>query len=1089
LPPLVLNLMKHLPQPLAIAGILCWLGTADPTTAQISGDNSAGTLVNGSLTSTCNAGTCTITGGSTNAAGNTLFHSFSQFSIPTGPNQAVFANSASIQNIISRVTGGSISNIDGAISTSNPTNLFLINPSGIIFGANARLNIGGSFIASTADSLRFSDGAEFSAVNAEAPPLLTIGTPLGLQYGSNPGSITVRGNGNFLFSNRSFNSSDPSINRDLRNGGFDPPGPTPALPPFGLGLQVGTGQTIALLGGNISLNGGNLTAQGGNIEVGSVSGGSFVNLSPSSLGFAASYSGVSSFGDISLSEASLEASGLAGGTIQVQGRRVTLSNGSAMLADTLGNGSGGTLTIRATESITASGTTTLPSGFPPIEFSSRISADAVPGSTGNGGTVNIETGTLQLADGAQVSVGAFSSGSAGTLNASTQAVTVDGGSSFGPSGLFVNVQPGSTGSGGILNLTTGSLRVTGGAQIAANTFGAGNAGILNVIATDLELNGTIVVPNAGEFPSALLANVERGATGNGGSLNVEVNRLRLLNGGQISASTFGSGNAGQISIQATTTELTGSGTAFPSSIFTTVELGATGQGGNLLLETNTLNVTNGAQIGTGTRGPGNGGTLTVTATNIDLSGSTALGASGLFSSAIIGTGAGGNTNITTDSLTIREGATISSSNFSSGNPTIPPGQGRAGDIQVQANSILLDSSDASNPSSITASTFSGGGGNISFQVSGTMTANNSSRVTSEARGSGDGGSITANVGSLFLTNGAFFSTSTISSGDAGTVRINSTNPNSVTFQGMGSGRPSGAFSESLSGASGNAGSVVITTPGNLSLLDGARISTNSVGTGQTGNITLAAGRQIFLDNSQITATSLQTGGGNISLVTPLLLMRNGSLISTSVLDSTGGGGNIVFNGDFIVAVPGENSDITANAVFGPGGNITVTATELFGIRFRPQLTPLNDITVSSQFGLNGTAIINTDFVDRTQGLAKLTEGAIDTSELIVAGCSAVEGNVFVVTGRGGLPVNPDRALPGETLWSDFRDLSGQSQRANAREVEQTSDRIVEAQGWIVNGKGNLELVARLPAVTPESTWRQSIPCGNRGEFRVQGSGL
>jgi filamentous hemagglutinin family protein len=94
--------------------------------------------------------------------GSNLFHSFSEFSVPSN-STALFNNSLEIQNILARVTGNARSNIDGLIKASGKANLFLMNPNGIIFGQNARLEIGGSFVAIGADRMIVGDGSEFSS--------------------------------------------------------------------------------------------------------------------------------------------------------------------------------------------------------------------------------------------------------------------------------------------------------------------------------------------------------------------------------------------------------------------------------------------------------------------------------------------------------------------------------------------------------------------------------------------------------------------------------------------------------------------------------------------------------------------------------------------------------------------------------------------------------------------------------------------------------------------------------------------------------------------------------------------------------------
>ena len=631
-----------------------------PVQAQIVPDRTLPTTVN------LNGNTLMIEGGTT--AGSNLFHSFSQFSVPTG-STAYFNNALEIQNIISRVTGGSVSNIDGLIRANGSANLFLLNPKGIIFGANAQLDIRGAFLASTANTLHFADGSQFSATPAQpTTPLLTVSVPIGLGFGQTNGSIV--------------NQSRATDSRGQI-----------------VGLQVQPGQTLGLIGGNLTLEGGHLTASGGRIELGAVAGAGFVSLTPADNGFDLGYEGVQNFQDIQLSKAaSVNASGEGGGQIQVRGGSVTLTQGSSILADTLGSQDGRGIAIRALQ----------------FKLQDRAFVSASTFAQGAGGGLTVAASSVELIGNGELQE-VLNKLFDGEINRPSQI----------GSGLF-SLSFGS-GNAGNLTIETGRLSMREGAFISTATFGNGEGGDLSAKVSDsVEL-----------IASELFA--DNFGDGYAGNVTVQTGTFRASEGGALGSSTFGKGQGGTLTIRASDrVELAGTTPdgLFKSGLFANAYFNATGAAGNINIETRQLTIREGAGIGAATFGAGRGGTLTIKASDwVELIGRSPSLASEVSNLATMsrGTGGAGDIKISTGQLVVRDGASVSTATL----------KGEiAGNIEIDAGYLLVD-----NQAAITAETETGVGGNITLRSQNLQLRHNS-QINTMAGGTSNGGNININTNTI-----------------------------------------------------------------------------------------------------------------------------------------------------------------------------------------------------------------------------------------------------------------------------------------------------------------------------------------------------
>jgi filamentous hemagglutinin family protein len=957
----------HLNMAVWLSSAMWALGGVRPIAAQIIPD---ATLSVGERSQVTGNPTVQIDGGA--IRGGNLFHSFSQFSIPTG-GSAYFNNAPTIINIFARVTGNSLSNIDGLLRANGTANLFLLNPNGILFGANASLNLGGSFVASTADRWQFDQGFAFSASNPQVPPLLTVNVPIGLQYGSNPGSIQVQG----------------------------------------ATLRVALGQTLALLGGNVNITGGRLFAPNGRVELGGVAAAESLGLSANGSSLQLSFSNVVERADILIGQqAELNARNNDGGSIAINARNINISGNSRVRAGiAIGLGSpqsqAGDIELNATAAVQVTGGSVIANNtggqgnagavrisaqdFVSFGQASEVQSGIAPGVVGNTGGIVINTGSLYLSGASFNSVNDRGQGNPGNIIINARDAIVLSGSEnpeaplASASNIRSSVQRGE-GDGGDIQITTGSMLLKNGSTVFSGVLNAqGNAGSININARD-----TITIDGGNRLDqvSGIRSNIFEGKSNSGG-INLVTGSLLVKNGGILNTNvqSLQGGSAGNININArdTVTFEGVSGGGKPSRGLSNV-VSQSGNGGDINITARSLSISNGAQLSASTAGAGNAGNITASADTVGFSD-------------------GGQLLTTTSS------------------------SGRAGDITVKTPDLQLRGAS----SGLFADTTStGDAGNLTIQPQ------------------GNGQSVRVN-----LQDGAQISASTSGSGRGGQLTIAA--PESITLTGNGSVIAAGAES---SGAGGN----LTLRTGTLNIQDRAEVTVSSAGTGNAGTLFVDADR-IFLDNQGRIRADTTGGGGNINLRSGLMLLRRGSNITTNATGANVPGGNITIDTQFLVAVPNEDSNISANSEDFRGGNVNINAFSIFGIQPRFSLTPLSDITATgATFALSGTINVFTAGLDPTAGLVELPTAFVDPSRLIAQGCPADRGNSFVISGRGGLPPTPEQQLDDDADWPDRRRLTvayrpAPSVTPTTRMPPPTDAPIVEATGWQIMPTGEIFLVA------------------------------
>ncbi|MCG9891538.1 MAG: filamentous hemagglutinin N-terminal domain-containing protein [Thermosynechococcaceae cyanobacterium MS004] len=604
--------------------------------------------------------------------GINLFHSFTAFNVSeTGLFFAV-PSSASIDNIVSRVTGKNPSQISGKLGVLGDANLFLINPNGIIFGANASLDVRGSFVATTANSMQFGDQGFFDASVPNAIPLLTV-HPTAFFF-SRPNAAPIVNESTQSVGSRTTRRFVFPIQKDL------------------FGLRVADHKSLLLLGGDVTLNQGGLNALEGRIEIGSISGVGTVALTKNGNDLRLGVPPDLSLGNILLSSgAALDASGEGGGGIFLKGNNIRLID-SEILSETLGSQNGEGLVIEASHDLELLGANQDSTIF--------LSTSG----SGNAGKFELTARNLLVKDGSQVLTTSLGDGKGGNLTINAEnLVEISGFSTFlgFPFGSALVSSALAKGDGGNIVIQAKDLIIRDRAAISTNSSGiflpdgstttaTGNAGNLSITTTEsVQLFGSNSVID--------LATFDDGAAGN---LEISTKKLLVKDGSSILLVTRGPSPGGNVKVTATESILvSGKG-----SNISAASVRGSGSAGSITLNTAALEVNDGADI-TVTSPKAKAGLLKITANTIALNQGSLLAETGQ-------SGAVDGVNIllnTSDLIRLENESLISAT---AGNDAM------GGSITFNTPLLVVFPPTGANGSDVVAKASQGKGGNITVNAQG-----------------------------------------------------------------------------------------------------------------------------------------------------------------------------------------------------------------------------------------------------------------------------------------------------------------------------------------------------------------------------------
>jgi large exoprotein involved in heme utilization and adhesion len=646
------------------------------------------------------------------------------------------------------------------------------------------------------------------------------------------------------------------------------------------------------------------------------------------------------------------------------------SNGGSITSTTNGSGDAGRIALQAQDAIVLTGDSSVSTGV----FRTLMPNNSQP----SGGNILVRGRSLLLDEDSSISAESIGRGQAGAIELSTRdSITLRGGSSVSVSASGRAQGAGSiqmrtnnlslsnlsviralTGSGldggegqgnaGNISVSAQTIRITNGSRIETTSSASrGNAGNITIRANDLEVSGFFRRGSEFALNSAISAGVRQNTTNTrGGTITVNTNRLRLLNGGRIDTDVIsGAGRAGNVIVRATDTiEISGVGARpnNPSGLSSAVQTGANGTGGSIQVGTRRLNLSDRAEISTSTFARGNAGNIRINAERVNL-----------FNNSFIQTQVGpraegdsGAITISAQRLLVRENSQIGANVL---------GRGNAGSVTVRAGEIeLIDVPDPVDADTgISATVLSGAAGNAGDVVveADRLTIRSGAVIGSEFGGErGGGGNVRVLIrDDLQILGGGRrsdgesivggISTGTFSKGDAGDIFVQSSN---IFLQG------GYIISSVFTGGQGRAGDVEIQT-NNLTLLDGAgvragvnrsrRVPPNNVlvpaGRGQGGNIRINAANSILVSGFDSDGLSSSIGAatergargnaGNITLTTGDLILDNGGLIAARTLNNSNAG-SITVNANNLFAINGGQI-LTSTTGSGAAGSIRLDVAE------------------------------------------------------------------------------------------------------------------------------------------------------------------